>query len=427
MTAPLKAGRRPARSQENIVIVGAGQAGAQAAFTLRERGFTGALVLLGDEPQLPYQRPPLSKKFLANSLSVDRLLLRPATYYAENGIDLHLHVRVEGIDTTRHRLHLHDGRTFAYDKLLLATGCRARRIAVPGARGNDIHYLRNLQDSLSLRRKLGPGVRVAVIGAGYVGLEVAATARATGATVTVLESDERVMRRVTTAGLSAFMQAVHARNGVDIRCGARVEGFDAGERLEAVIADGERLPTDVAVVGIGAVPNADLAHAAGLSCDDGIVVDEYCRTSHPDVYAAGDCTNHFNALFGARMRLESIQNATDQATTAALNMMGHATAYCEVPWFWSQQYEYKLQSAGLCAACDEVEIRGDMTEGRFALAYRQEGRLVGVDAVNSPRAYLEIRNALRDGRHWKSDGIVDARSRVAPSSALSQIAAPCRP
>jgi 3-phenylpropionate/trans-cinnamate dioxygenase ferredoxin reductase subunit len=381
-------------SSEVVVIVGAGQAGVQAALTLREQNFAGRVVLMGNEPQAPYQRPPLSKKFLANGVSIERLFLRPLAYYAENGIELRMHSQVEGIDRNRGRIHVRGLGTIPYDKLLLATGSCARALNVPGARGADVHYLRSLQDALSLRAKLRAGTRVAIVGGGYIGLEVAATAQGLGARVTVFEGQERVLKRVTSSNLSAFVAQAHQKRGVEIRCPVQVEGFEGDERLEAVIVDGAASLADVAVVGVGAIPNVELAAAAGIQCDNGILVDEHCRSSDQHVYAAGDCTNHPNLLFRSRLRLESVQNATDQATTAAFNMMGVERRHCEVPWFWSNQYHYKIQSAGLCDGHDEIELRGNMEEERFALVYRERGQLLGIDAVNFPREYMAVRNAL---------------------------------
>lgn len=392
--AKRRARRNPLR--ETFVIVGAGQAGTQAAQTLRERGFVGRIVLLGDEAQAPYQRPPLSKAFLASSLSVDRLYLRPQSFYAAHDIRLQVHSPVDRIERNATRVVLADGTRIGYDKLLIATGSRPRVLEVPGALGNGVHYLRTLQDSLSLRAKLGPGRRVAIVGGGYIGLEVAATAAAAGAIVTVLEAEERIMARVTSAAVSEFFAAAHHRHGVTIECNTRVTGFHAGERLEAIVCAHRALNADVAVVGIGAEPNVGLARAAGLPCDNGIVVDEYCRTADPNVFAAGDCSNHYNALLRRRVRLESVQNAVDQATTAAMNMLGDQSRYVEVPWFWSNQYEYKIQTAGSFSGFDEIEERGNRADGRFALVYRRRGALLAVDAINMPREYMSVRKQLKE-------------------------------
>jgi 3-phenylpropionate/trans-cinnamate dioxygenase ferredoxin reductase component len=394
VVAPLRpAGpRRP--GAECFVIVGAGQAGAQAATTLRERGFRGRVVVIGDEPHLPYMRPPLSKKFLSAEQSQERLYLRPSSYFEAQGIELRTGVHVTGIDRSAGRLRLDGGASIAYDKLLLATGSRPRTLSVPGEELAGIHYLRTIDDASRLRSALKPGCRLVVVGAGYLGLEVAATAVAAGARVTVLEIDERILGRVTTAGLSDFMTDVHRSRGVDVRCGSRVVSFSGDDRLRAVRCAEGGVEADLAIVGIGAVPDEGLARDAGLACDSGILVDEHGRTSDPNIFAAGDCTRHSNAIYGCRVRLESVQNAIDQATVAAVCMGGGDLKYRRVPWFWSNQYEFKLQSAGLFDGFDEIIERGERATGRFALLYRKAGQLIAVDAVNMPAAYLAARRTI---------------------------------
>jgi 3-phenylpropionate/trans-cinnamate dioxygenase ferredoxin reductase subunit len=411
------ASSRRARSARTptVVIVGTGQAGAQAAFTLREHGFAGRVVLVGDEPQAPYQRPPLSKAFLAGELSVDRLYLRPLEYYAANAIELRLHASVDALDRAARRLHLRGGARIGYDRLLLATGSRARRAQIPGARGPDVHYLRTLQDTLRLREALVPGRRVAIIGGGYIGLEVAAIACAAGAAVTVVEAEACLLSRVTTPAIGEFFATAHRRHGVDVRCDTRVTGLVGGERLDAVETTSGTIAADLAVIGVGAVPNVELAQAAGLACDDGIVVDEFCRTSDPAIYAAGDCTRHPDRWLADRLRLESVQNAVDQGTSAALNIAGQHTRYAEVPWFWSSQYDYKLQAAGTFAGHDEIEARGDPASGSFALVYRRRGAVMGIDAVNMPREYMAVRKELAQQLALHRSGT----SRVAPSRDLA--------
>jgi 3-phenylpropionate/trans-cinnamate dioxygenase ferredoxin reductase subunit len=393
---PAKRRSRRGRLRETFVIVGAGQAGTQAAHTLRERGFPGRIVLLGDEAQAPYQRPPLSKAFLASSLSVDRLYLRPHSFYEANDIRLQVHSPVERIERSAARVVLCDGTRIGYDKLLIATGSRPRVLNVPGADGSGVHYLRTLQDSLGLRARLEPGRKVAIIGGGYIGLEVAATAASAGAVVTVLEAENRIMPRVTSAPVSQFFADVHHRYGVTIECNARILGFHAGERLEAIVCAHRTLKADVAVVGIGAEPNTDLARAAGLPCNNGILVDEHARTADPNIFAAGDCSNHYNSILGQRVRLESVQNAVDQASVAAMNMLGEPCRYAEVPWFWSHQYEYKIQTAGCFSGYDEIEERGNRRDGRFAFVYRKRGVLLAVDAINMPREYMSARKQLKE-------------------------------
>jgi 3-phenylpropionate/trans-cinnamate dioxygenase ferredoxin reductase subunit len=379
---------------ETFVIVGAGQAGAQAASTLRERGFQGRIVVLGDEGHLPYMRPPLSKRFLAAEQSEDRLYFRPQSYFESQTIEMRTGIRVDGIDRRAARLRLASGELLYYDKLLLATGSRPRVLSVPGATRAGVHYLRTLDDALRLRSELKPGSRLVVVGAGYLGLEVAATAATAALRVTLLEIDDRILNRVTTPGLSGFMADVHRSHGVDLRCGSKVVAFSGAGRLESVLCEEGAVAADVAVVGIGAVPNDELAREAGLNCNDGISVDDRGQTTDPHIYAAGDCTRHENALFARRVRLESVQNAIDQATVAAVCMAGGALSYRRVPWFWSNQYEFKLQSAGLFDGYDEIVERGDRRQGRFALLYRKAGQLIAVDAVNMPAAYLSARREI---------------------------------
>ncbi len=379
-----------------FVIVGAGQAGGQAASTLREQGFRGRIVLLGGEEHRPYMRPPLSKQVLADGHELDRVYLRPLTYYADRSIELRTGCRVVSIDRPARLLRLAcRSSPQPYDRLLLATGARPRLPTFFDAPHPQVHVLRTLDDALRLREQLRPGARLVVVGGGYVGLEVAAAAAQRGLAVTVLERAPRLLERVTTPEISAFFETEHRAHGVEVRCGAQVQGLSfADGRLQGVWVGSDVLPADLVLLGIGALPDDALAREARLECDDGIVVDEACRTSDPDIFAAGDCTRHPNALFGRRLRLESVQNAVDQATVAAMAMLGKATRYVRVPWFWSQQYGLKLQSAGLSEGCDEAIERGDHAAKRFARLYFRAGQLIGVDAINLPGEYLAARKAM---------------------------------
>lgn len=387
---------------ETCVIVGAGQAGAQAAQSLRQGGFAGDIVLLGDEAHPPYQRPPLSKKYLAGELDADRLWLRPAEFYPANGIALRTATRVEAIDRQARRLSLTGGEEIGYDHLLVATGTRPRALPLAGADKAGVLPLRTIADVDAIRPRLAAGRRLVIIGAGYIGLEVAAVARSLGLHVTVLEAQDRVLARVVSPALSAFFQSLHSGHGVDLRFGAGVAAIEGGERAEAVVlAGGERLDCDLVLMAVGAVPNDDLARAAGLEVDDGIVVDAACRSSDPHILAAGDCTRFFSARFGARIRLESVQNAIDQAKAAAATICGTPGTYDPVPWFWSDQYDVKLQIAGLSQGHDEARTVGDPASGAFYVAYLREGRLLAVDSVNHPRSHMMARRAL--GEPWRDD------------------------
>jgi len=380
-----------------MIIVGGGQAGAQAVDTLRREGFTGRLVLICEEPELPYQRPPLSKKFLSAELAADRLLFRHRSFYQEHGVELMLGVRAVRLDPSQRQIELSDGQTLAYGQLLLCLGAVARRITCPGADLLGVHYLRNLADVAPLRAAFKPGARAVVIGGGYIGLETAATARKMGCEVTVLEMADRVMNRVVSSCVSQYFAQVHQTQGIDLKCGVRVVAVEGRERAEYVLcADGSRFAADIVVVGVGAIANTELAESAGLACDDGICVDEYCSTSVPGIYAAGDCTNHPSPRFGRRVRLESVDNAFEQSKTAALNMLGRPTVHDRVPWFWSDQFDNKMLIVGLTYGHDTQVVRGDPKSRSFSVCYLKERELLAVEAVNHSKDYMAARKLIAE-------------------------------
>ncbi len=385
---------------EQILIVGAGQAAAQAIDTLRRKGFKGALTLVGAEPHLPYQRPPLSKKYLSGALEPERLLIRPAHFYAEHFVDARLGRRAEHIDRQVRTVRLDDGTVLHYDALLLATGTRPRPITVPGSNLGGVHYLRTITDANDIRADMMPGRRLVIVGGGYIGLEVAATARELGLEVTVLEMADRVMSRVTCREMSSFYESEHSRRGVRIACNARVRAFEGtGEagaaRVGAVVCeDGSEHPADIVLVSAGAVPTDELAQAAGLECSNGIVVDQHCRTSDPHIFAAGDCTNLPSIHYGRRMRLESVDNAFEQATSAALNMLGIPTPHDKVPWFWSDQYDLKMIIVGVCSGHDALVMRGSPASRSFSACYLYRGELIAVDTVNNPKDQMAARKLI---------------------------------
>jgi 3-phenylpropionate/trans-cinnamate dioxygenase ferredoxin reductase component len=372
---------------ERIVIIGAGQAGAQAIATLRGEGFSGSLTLVGEEPFAPYQRPPLSKAYLAGDFTRERLFLKPDSFYAEAACDLHLAVAAQSIDRAKRTVRLSSGEILAYDRLLLTTGARVRKLPVPGADLAGVHYLRSIADVDAMRRHFSLGARFAVVGGGYIGLEVAAVAVKHGLKVTVIEAAERVMIRAASAQISAFYESEHRAHGVEFVLGAIAEAFDGAGQVEAVRTNLGRVAADFVLAGIGIVPNCELAQAAGLSCDNGIMVDEYGATSDPDIFAAGDCTSH-PAFAGGRVRLESVQNAIDQAKHAALAMLGKPIAYREVPWFWSDQYDLKLQIAGLAHPRDVTVLRGDPAARKFSVFHLRDGVVAAVEAVNTAPDYI---------------------------------------
>lgn len=394
-----------------IVIAGAGQAADQAVHTLRRKGFAGKLAVVGDEPWLPYQRPPLSKKFLAGALERERLVFRPNHFYTEHLVETHLGRRVEEIERDARRIRLDDGSVLSYDALLLATGSRPRPLQVPGAGLVGVHTLRTIADVDRIRADVSEGRRVVIVGGGYIGLEVAATVRELGLDVTVLEMADRVMNRVTCKEISAFYETEHARHGVRIITHARVQAIAGNPRTGRVRAvltdDGAEHPADLVIVGVGVTAADDLAVAAGLECADGIVVNEYCATSDPAIYAAGDCTNHPNLHYGRRMRLESVDHAFEQAASAAHNMLGTATVHDKVPWFWSDQYDLKLVIVGLCQGHDQVVVRGSAAARSFSACYLRGGELIAIDSINSPRDQMAARKLIAARARPSLDKLAD--------------------
>lgn len=380
---------------ETVVIAGAGHAAGQAVATLRQKKFDGRIVLIGEEPHLPYQRPPLSKKFLAGELQAARLAFKPAAFYDDPQCDVRLGVRVDSIDRDTHRLITADGEDIAYTKLILALGSRVRKVPVAGSDLIGVHYLRNIEDVERIRAEMTSATRLVVIGAGYIGLEVAAVCRERGLDVTVIEMANRVLSRVVSPAVSDFFHAKHTSRGVKLLLSTQLDAFQGDGRVESVkIVGGQEIPADLCIVGIGIVPNTELAEAAGLEVDDGIVVDDMCRTSDHGIYAIGDCTSHPNSIYQRRLRLESVHNALEQAKTAASNLCGSEMHYSQVPWFWSDQYDLKLQIAGLSQGYDQTVLRGNPNDGKFACLYLKEGSLIAVDAINSPRDFVQSKELI---------------------------------
>ncbi len=387
-------------SNEHAVIVGASHAAAQLVASLRQGGWEGAISILGDEAIPPYHRPPLSKDYLSGAKHSDELLIRPATFYENSGVDLLLGTRVTAIDRDARQLTLHDGGSIPYTKLALTTGARVRKLELPGHDQDGVFYLRDLNDVDRIRSYIGHGKSAVIIGGGYIGLETAASMRKLGMEVTVLEALPRVLQRVTAPEVSAFYSRVHAEEGVNIITDTAIEAIEGSGSVSGVrLADGQRFDADLVVIGVGVLPATELAEAAGLEVDNGIVVDEFARTSDPDIVAAGDCTNHYNPIYDRRLRLESVQNATDQAKTAANTLCGKLQNYHALPWFWSDQYDLKLQIAGLSQGFDQVVLRGTSETGRsFAAFYFSGDRLLAVDAVNRPKEFMATRRALGQGQ-----------------------------
>lgn len=382
-----------------VVIVGAGQAGGELATQLRRQGHTGPITLLGREEQLPYQRPPLSKAFLLGEIEEDALTHTSAEVMARNDIRFLNKVEVAGIDRLARSVHLTDGTTLPYDRLALATGGRARDLprSIHGGDADNLYVLRTIADARRLRPELVEGRRLLVVGGGYIGLEMAAVARKRGLEVTLLEAAPRLLERSAGTEIASFLEAEHRRQGVELRLGIALEAIETrnGRAVAALCQDGSRIAFDLIVVGIGLVPEDELATASGLSVDSGILVDERCLTSDPDIVAVGDCTRHRNLFLGQGLhRLESVPNALEQARIAAATILGNMAAYDAVPWFWSDQYDLKLQMVGLATPDDQPVVRGDPASRSFAVFHLCDGVISAVQAVNKPADFMAGRRLV---------------------------------
>src|SRR5688572_4000078 len=396
--------------QDTIVVAGGGHAAAQVVDSLRRDGYAGRLVMACGEPALPSQRPPLSKKFLGGEMDAERLPIRHGAFYESINCELVLGNPVVGIDAAARTVKLSDGGSLAYDKLVLAIGGHARPLQCGGADLPGVHVLRTMADVQAIRARVRPGVRVVIVGAGYIGLECAATFRKLGLEVTVIEMMDRVMCRVVAPEMSRFYHGEHEAHGVRVLTQKRVSAFNGVDKVTGVeCTDGTQIPADLVIVGIGLVPNVDVAAAAGLACEDGIVVDENCRTSDPNVYAVGDCSYHPSPRYGRKLRLESVDNAFEQAKSAAANLCGRTTVHDKTPWFWSDQYELKLQIVGLSQHYDNVVLRGDPASKSFSCCYLRGGELIALDAVNHGKDFMAARKLI-------AERVKPDRSRLADDS-----------
>lgn len=407
-------------SEQTCIIIGASHAGTSLALQLRREGWEGAIKLIGAESELPYHRPPLSKDYLAGDKELDAMRLRPAKAFEDNNVELLLGNSVLGFDPEAHTVQLSGGQSLAYDKLALCVGASVRKLSL-GSDLENVFYLRTCADAALLREQLQPGRKAVVVGAGYIGLEAAAVMRQLDMDVTVIEFADRILSRVTSAAVSDYMQAVHESHGVKFRLNSRVLSLRGERSVEAVnCSQGDPIPADVVVLGVGIVPNTKLAETAGLIVDDGIQVDQYAQTSAADVFAAGDCTIHPSQLYRRPLRLESVQNANDQSRIAAANICGKETSYDAVPWFWSDQYDLKMQTAGLHNGHDQLVFRGDPksagSEG-FAVFYLLEGKLLAVDCINRPKEFMATKQLL--AKQLTPDLTVLADESVAPADWLN--------
>lgn len=373
----------------SIVIVGASHAAAEAIASLRKFGWNEKIILIGDEDALPYQRPPLSKAYYKDDIEEQKLLIRPESFYEKNDVDVKLSCRVNSINRQAKSIDLSSGETVNYSQLILATGTRARRLEIEGSDLENINYLRTKKDVDGIKSQLKPGSKLLIVGAGYIGLEVAASAVKQDVDVIVFETMDRVLARVTSPLVSEFYQRIHQQEGVKIRLNSSINKFTRNESgLIAHTNDDEEINIDAAIIGIGVIPNTELASEAGLTCENGIVVNEFTQTDDPDIFAIGDCSNHHSIIYDRRIRLESVPNAMEQAKVAAATICKKGQAYNQLPWFWSDQYDVKLQTAGLLQDYDQTVVRGDKTSRKMSVFYLQKGRLIAIDALNSPAEFM---------------------------------------
>lgn len=385
-------------SEESCVIIGASHGGSQVATRLRRSGWQGRIRLIGDEPYLPYHRPPLSKDYLKGVKSKESMLLLGEAAYEKQRIGLSLGTRVDRIDQTSQTVTLEDGEQLGYSKLVLAVGARPTTLALPGADLGGVCYLRTADDVDQIRDRAKQGARAVVIGGGYIGLEVAASLRSLDLEVTVLEALDRVLQRVTSEEVSQFFTRVHTEEGVDIRVRSQAKAICGTGVVSGVELDsGEFIAAEIVVIGIGVTPNTELAKEAGLNVSDGIEVDEFARTSNKDIYAVGDCACFFHPTYRRRLRLESVQNANDQAVAAVRSILGEPEPYDPVPWFWSDQFDVKLQIAGLALDPDLVVTRVSQdTKRSMSVLYLRQGRLLAVDAMNKPKDFIMGKKLIRE-------------------------------
>ena len=381
-----------------VLIVGGGHAGANTAFALRKDGFNGDITIISDEDYLPYHRPPLSKDFLKQNVAIEKLSFKSSDFYEEQNISINLNTRIDFIDLESNHANAKN-ILFDFDYLVFATGASPRLLPMENADAKNLFYLRQITDVLSIQKSIGSAKNIVLIGGGYIGLEVASAMIELGLNVIILEAEERILQRVTSPEVSKFYNDFHTKKGVEIICNARVSSLNAENKLinSVSLESGESISADMVLVGIGAIPNTQLADSIGLECENGIKTDQYCRTSIPNILAVGDCTSSFNALFNKEFRLESVPNALAQSKVASSSIIGNELFNNEMPWFWSDQYDLKLQMAGLSSGYDECHIIGEIDSAEFIACYGKDGYLIAVDSVNQSKQFMLFKKALGNG------------------------------
>lgn len=398
---------------EDLVIIGAGQSAIQCINSLKKEGYAGSITMIGEEEHLPYQRPPLSKGFLEDSVNKERLYFKKLDFFTENKIQLKLGTSANKVDLENKLVFLSDDTNLSFDKLVFATGSRVRKLDFPGSNLSSIHYLRGLDDAESIKNDLERSKEVVVIGAGYIGLEVAAIAAKKNVTVSVIEMADRVMNRTVDPQISDYYLKLHQNNGVKFIFNNSLEEIKGSKKVESVLcSDGSEIKADMVIIGAGIIPNVELADQAGVFCDNGILVDEFGQTNYKNVYACGDCTSHPNKLLNKQLRLESVHNAMEQSKTVAFSALAKTLEYNQVPWFWSDQYDHKLQIVGLSGEHDNVFMRGNTKDQKFMLFYTKDNQLIAVDAVNNPKEFLICRKLVANKVKIKSEMISDINTNL---------------
>jgi len=396
-------------SNKDIIIIGAGHSAGQAIISLKQKKYSGKITVIGDEPWYPYQKPPLSKTFLSGDIVRERLYLKPAQYFDDTNIDFQFNTHAERIIPEKNIVQTKDC-DLSFGKLIISTGARPRKINVNGATLRKIFYLRKIDDAENIKSSLKKNKSIVIIGAGYIGLEVAAIAIKFGMNVTVIEAQDRVMNRVVSREISDFYEREHKKHGVKFIFNKEVTSFEGDKNVEQVVlSDQKCIKTDVVLIGIGAIPNTEIANQTKIKIDDGIVVDNKCCTEEKDIYAIGDCTSHWSNIFNKNIRLESVQNALDQAKIAVDNVCGINSIYDTVPWFWSDQYKLKLQIAGISEGYDETIIRGDKEKKSFSCLYLKNKILIAIDAINNPKDFIQSKKIIAEKIPMNLDKLTDPK------------------
>ena len=398
---------------ENLLIIGAGQSAIQCISTLKKEGYSGSITLVGEEEHLPYQRPPLSKGFLEDSLNKERLYFKKLEFFTENKVQLYLGLSAEKLEIDNQKVYLSDNSVLEFDKLVFATGSRVRYLDFPGSELKSIFYLRDLDDAEAIKKDLETSENLVIIGAGYIGLEAAAIAAKKNKKVTIIEMADRVMNRTVDPQISEYYLNLHESYGVKFHFNTSLETInEVSNSLEVVCSDGTEVKADSVLIGAGVVPNIELAEEAGINCDNGIIVNEFGQTNFKNIYACGDCTNHPNKILNKNLRLESVHNAMEQAKTVASSLMNNPMEYNQVPWFWSDQYDHKLQIVGLSGDHDVVTMRGNTNDAKFMLFYTKDEELIAVDAINKPKEFLISRKLVSNKVKIKPNVISDLNTNL---------------